>query len=108
MRGLPGAAPQLHAAAALPQGQQHYTLEPVHEGYEVLSSKSLGTLRNNLAVSIPRSRGGLEKSKPVFLAGNSEARTQARVDAERAWARIVVVHQALHLQAWLHRWPLDS
>ena len=28
------------------KGSMRYTLEPVHEGYEVLSSKPLGTLRN--------------------------------------------------------------
>ena len=60
-RRLSRAAPQLHdgpldprlrlvsefpPAAALPQRRMRYTLEPVHEGYEILSGKPLGTLQN--------------------------------------------------------------
>ena len=86
------------------KGSMRYTLEPVHEGYEVLSGKPVGTLHERgLAIPVPQSGRGHQEDEPVFLARGAEARAQARLDGERARSRPVVVPQALHLQARLHR-----
>ncbi len=66
------------------KGSMRYTLEPVHEGYELLTGKPLGTLaQRDLAVSLPRSRGGLAQGQPLFVAGRAQARRQAGVHGKR-------------------------
>jgi hypothetical protein len=66
------------------KGAMRYTLEPVHEGYELLSDKPLGMLRNaiwqfpfrDLEEVIPQ-------DGPLFVARGTEARAQARLHGER-------------------------
>ena len=86
------------------KGAMRYTLEPVHEGYENLSGKPLGALKNavwqypfrNLEEVINKMNRYSSLGVPK-LAGKRVSM------AERARPRLVVVHQALHFQARLPR-----
>ena len=86
------------------KGSMRYTLEPVHEGYENLERQAGRHFeQRGLAVSVSQSRRSHQENEPVLLARRAEARGQARLDGEcvRPWP--MVVPQALHLQARLHR-----
>ena len=86
------------------KGAMRYTLEPVHEGYENLSGKPVGTAQErDLAIPLPQSGRSHQEDEPLFLARRAEACGQARIDGERARTRPLVVPQALHFQARLHR-----
>ena len=86
------------------KGAMRYTLEPVHEGYEILSGKPVGTLTNAIwQFPFRNLEEVIQQDEPLFLARRAEARRQARVDGGRARPRRVVVPQALHFQARLHR-----
>ena len=70
------------------KGSMRYTLEPVHEGYEILSSKPLGTLQNAIWQFPFRNLGEIiAQGRSLFFARRAEARRQARVDGERARPR---------------------
>ena len=91
--------PQLFRKGAL-----RYTPEPVHEGFENLSGKPLGTLTNAIwQFPFRNLEEIIKQDEPLLLARDAEARGQARVDGERARPRHLVVPQALHLQARFHR-----
>ena len=64
-----------------------YTLEPVHEGYEALSDKPLGTLRNAIwQFPFRNLEEVIAQDGPLFVAWSVEARAQARLDGERVLA----------------------
>ena len=66
------------------KGSIRYTLEPVHEGFEVLGGRTVGTLRNAVwQFPIPKSGRGHQQDEPLFHAWRTKARGQTRVDGER-------------------------
>ena len=51
------------------KGAMRYTLEPVHEGYENLSGKPIGTLQErDLAIPVPQSRRSHQEDEPLLVA----------------------------------------
>ena len=87
------------------KGAMRYTLEPVHEGFEVIGAASrLGTLRNaiwqfpfrNLEEVISKMNRYSTLGAPKLAGKRVSMATRVR-----PWR--LVVHQALHLQARLHR-----
>ena len=86
------------------KGSIRYTLEPVHEGYEV-DRRAVGwqVEKCGLAVSIPQSRGSHQQDEPLLDARRAQARAQTGFDGKRPRARHLVVSQALHFQARIHR-----
>ena len=86
------------------KGSMRYTLEPVHEGYEALSVKPLGTLaQRHLAIPVPQSGRSHPQDEPLFVARSLEARAQARLDGERVRPRRLGLSEALRFQSRLHR-----
>ena len=86
------------------KGAMRYTLEPVHEGYEVLSDKPLGTLRNAIwQFPVPQSGRSHPQDGPLFVARGIEARAQARFDGERVRPRGLGLPETLLCQGRLHR-----
>ncbi len=81
-----------------------YTLEPVHEGFEVLGKRSVGQLEKcRMADSLPQPGRSHQQNEPLFDARRAETLGQARVHGERTRPRHLVIPQALHIQAGLHR-----
>ena len=55
------------------KGSMRYTLEPVHEGYEILSGKPVGTLKQrHLAIPVPQSGRSYQEDEPLLLAWRAE------------------------------------
>ena len=86
------------------KGAMRYTLEPVHEGYEILNGKPAGTLTNAIwQFPFRNLEEVIRKMNRYSSLGVPKLAAQTRVDGGRARPRRVVVPQALHLQARLHR-----
>ena len=57
------------------KGSIRYTLEPVHEGFEVLGGRSVGTLQNAIwQFPVPQSRRSHQQDEPLLHARRAEAR----------------------------------
>ena len=83
------------------KGSIRYTLEPVHEGFEVVGGRSVGTLRNAVwQFPFRNLEEVINKMNRYSTLGRNETRRQARLDGERIRPRRLVFHQALHLQDW--------
>ena len=86
------------------KGSMRYTLEPVHEGYELLTGKPLGTLRNAIWQFPFRDLEEiLRKANRYSSLGAAQARRQAGLDGERIRSRLLGVPEALHFQAGIYR-----
>ena len=86
------------------KGSMRYTLEPVHEGYELLTAKPVGTLHNAIwQFPFRNLEEILRKANRYSSLGAPKARQQARVHGERARPRALGFPEALYFQARLHR-----
>ena len=81
-----------------------YTLEPVHEGYEILNGKPLGTLTNAIWQFPFRNLEEVINKMNRYSSLGAPKLAGKRVSMAGALGHgAVVVPQALHLQARLHR-----
>jgi hypothetical protein len=86
------------------RGTMRYTLEPVHEGYELLSGKPLGTLPQcHLAIPLPRFRRGHPQDESLFVPRGAETRAQARLHGGRILACGLGLLETLRRQGRLYR-----
>ena len=86
------------------KGSMRYTLEPVHEGYEVLGDKPVGTLHNAIwQLPFRNLEEDHTENEPILFARRGEAPAQARLNGECARPWTLVLPEALYFQAWLHR-----
>ena len=86
------------------KGSMRYTLEPVHEGYEFLGDKPVGTLANAIWQFPFRNLGEIiDKANRYSSLGAPKARRQARLHGGRGRARAMGIPETLYFQMRLHR-----
>ena len=86
------------------KGSMRYTLEPVHEGYEVLGGKSVGTLRNAIWQYPFRNLSEVLKKADRYSSLGVPKLAGKRVSmSERIRPRTVGLPETLYFQAWFHR-----
>ena len=86
------------------KGSIRYTLEPVHEGFEVIGDRSVGTLRNAIWQFPFRNLEEVINKMNRYSTLGAAKLAGKRVSMATAFGHgNMVLHQALHLQAWFHR-----
>ena len=91
------------AAAVFAKGRMRYTLEPVHEGYEVLSGKLVGALRNAIWQYPFRNLEEVIRKMDRYSSLGASKLAHTRLDGERVRPRGLGIPEALYFQGRIHR-----
>jgi hypothetical protein len=86
------------------KGSIRYSLEPVHEGFEVIGERAVGTLGNAIwQFPFRNLEEVINKMNRYSTLGAPKLAGKTRINGDYIRPCRLVLYQALHFQAWIHR-----